>query len=63
MKPDSQELGLFSRSRAFWFSSQWLDVVDGQDRGGDEPRQAEDGAGDDQDEDDQQVQMVATAFL
>jgi len=30
-------------------------VVDGQDGGGDEPGQAEDGANDDHDENDQQV--------
>ena len=40
-----------------------LDVVDGGDRGGLAPRHAEDGAEDDHDGNDEQVQMVPAAFL
>ena len=61
--PDSQELRLLSRGRALGLPRQGLDVVDGQDGRGDEPGQAEDGANDNHDENDEQVQMVSASFL
>ena len=61
--PDSQELRLFSRSRRFGLSGQGSDMVNGQDRGGDKPRQSHDGTNANQDSDDQEIQMVASTFL
>jgi hypothetical protein len=61
--PDSQKLRLLAGSRRFRFHREGLDVIDGQDGGRDEPWQAEDGADDDEEGDDEQVQMIAAPFL
>lgn len=60
---NAQELRLFSRSRAFGLHFEGVDVVDGQHGGGHEPRQPHDAADLDQNRQDEQVQMVAAAFL
>ena len=54
---------LVTRRRSFRLSAERLDVVDGEHGGGDEPGEAEDGADDDQEGHDEEVEVVATAFL
>ena len=54
---------LVAGCRRLRFHGQRLDVIDGQDGGRDEPGQAEDGADDDKEGDDEQVQMITASFL
>lgn len=61
--PDSEELGLFPRSRALRLQFQAVNVGDGEDGGRYKPRQAHQRAHAQHHPDHQQVQMVSTAFL
>ena len=60
---DAQELGLLSGSGAAGLHLQAVHVGDGEDGRSHEPRQAHNGAHTQHDCHDQQVQVIATAFL
>lgn len=61
--PDAQELGLLSWCRAARLYLQAVNVGDGEDGCCNKPRQTHDGAHTQHDRYNQQVQVVATAFL
>jgi hypothetical protein len=61
--PHPQELGLLPGGRTLALELQGVDVVDGEDGRGDEPREAHDGADLDQDGEDEEVQVVAALLL
>lgn len=61
--PHTQELRLLSRSRCFGFHLQTVDVSDGDNGGGHVPRQAHEGANDQEDSHPEQIQMVTCPFL
>jgi len=61
--PDAEELWSFSGCRRLALSGQTAYVVDGQDRGGDEPRRAEQRADSDLNGYHQQIKVVPRSFL
>lgn len=61
--PHAQELGLLARGRACRLQLQAVDMRDGENGRRHEPRQAHDGAHSYHQRHQQQVQMVAAAFL
>lgn len=61
--PNAQELRLCSRSGGARLQLQAVDVRDGEDGGGDKPRQAHHGTDAQHDRHNQQVQMIAASFL
>ena len=60
---DSEKLRFLPRRGAVRLPGQTLDMVEGEDGGGDEPGEAQDRVDEDADGDDQQVEVVAAAFL